>query len=126
LKLLADHESIEPLLLRVAIAHRLLDAPALAQDDAWLSDAFEVERRRGDAVHRREQARYLLDVDRQPTAALAAARDNWRVQREPDDILILLRAARAANQPDAGAPALEFLKRTGLQDSRLQHLTGIP
>ena len=124
LKLLADHQSIEPLLLRVAIAHRQLDDPALAQDDAWLADAFEVERRRGDAVHRRELARYLLDVDRRPAAALTAARENWAVQREPEDLLILLRAARAANQPDAAAGALEFLKRTGLEDARLKTFAG--
>ncbi len=121
LKILAGHESIEPLLLRAAIAHRQLGSPDLAKDHAWLSDAFDVEQRRGDAVHRREQARFLLDVDRQPAAALAAAQANWRVQHEPDDVLILVRAARAAHQPDAAAPALEFLKRTGLQDSRLEN-----
>jgi hypothetical protein len=42
------------------------------------------------------------------------------VQREPDDILILLRAAQAAHQQQAGADALEFLRRTGLEDSRLE------
>ena len=119
LQLLSGYESMEPMLLRVAIAHGELHDGAGSLADGQLSAAFTVEERRGEAVHRREQARFFLDVDRQPASALAAARENWRVQREPDDILILLRAARAAHQPQAAADALEFLRRTGLEDSRL-------
>jgi hypothetical protein len=120
LQLLSGYESMEPMLLRVAIAHGELRDGAGALADGQLSAAFMVEERRGDAVHRREQARFFLDVDRQPASALAAAQENWRVQREPDDILILLRAAQAAHQQQAGADALEFLRRTGLEDSRLE------
>jgi tetratricopeptide (TPR) repeat protein len=119
LQLLAGHESMEPMLLRIAIAHRQLHDDASSQTEALLSGAFDVEQRRGDAVHRREQARFLLDVNQQPTAALAAAEENWKVQREPDDILILLRAAQAAHQPRAAVTALQFLKQTGLEDVRL-------
>jgi tetratricopeptide (TPR) repeat protein len=119
LQLLVGYESMEPMLLRVAIAHGELHDGAGSSADDQLSAAFAVEERRGDAVHRREQARFFLDVDRQPTAALAAARENWRVQREPDDLLILLRAARATRQPQAAADALQFLRLTGLEDSRL-------
>jgi tetratricopeptide (TPR) repeat protein len=119
LQLLSGYESMEPMLLRVAIAHRNLHDDAGAKANARLSTAFEVEQQRGDSVHRREQARFLLDVDGQPAAALAAAQENWRVQREPDDILILLRAARAAHQVEAAQAALEFLRRTGLEDTRL-------
>jgi tetratricopeptide (TPR) repeat protein len=124
LQLLTGYEAIEPLLLRVAIAHQELHDGAGAQFDAQLSTAFEVEQRRGDAVHRREQARFLLDVDRQPMAALAAALANWRVQREPDDILILLRASQAAHQPQAATAAQQFLGQTGLEDARLDPYRG--
>jgi tetratricopeptide (TPR) repeat protein len=119
LQLLGGYESMEPMLLRIAIAHGELHDGAGSPADAQLSAAFTVEEQRGDAVHRREQARFFLDVERQPAAALAAARENWRVQREPDDILILLRAARAAHQPQAAVDALQFLRQTGLEDSRL-------
>ena len=51
--------------------------------------------------------------------ALAAAQENWRVQREPDDVLILLRAAEAAHRPEVAAPVLEFLRREKLEDARL-------
>jgi tetratricopeptide (TPR) repeat protein len=124
LQLLAGYESMEPTLLRVAIAHGQLHDDA-GQAKALLASAFAVEQQRGDAVHRREQARFFLDVDRQPPAALAAAQENWRVQREPDDILILLRAAQAARQPQAALPALLFLKQQGLQDIRLDAFRGV-
>jgi N-formylglutamate amidohydrolase len=105
--------------LRVAIAEKRMGAGQAAKTDAFLSNAFAVEEQRGDAVHRREQARFLLDIERQPAQALTAAQENWRVQREPDDILILLRSAQQANRPDIAAPALEFLRREQLEDVRL-------
>jgi hypothetical protein len=119
LELLTGYESMEPMLLRAAIAHRELRDGLGSDADAQLSMAFEVERKRGDAVHRRELARYLLDLDHQPAAALAVAQENWQVQREPDDLLVLLRAAREAGQPDAAAAALEFLRKNRIEDVRL-------
>jgi tetratricopeptide (TPR) repeat protein len=119
LQLLAGYESMEPMLLRIAIAHRMLHDASGAQSEALLSSAFSVEQQRGDAVHRREQARFLLDVSWQPAAALRAAQENWQVQREPEDLLILLRAAQAAHAPQAAAAAREFLQQQKLQDVRL-------
>ena len=119
LQLLAGYESMEPMLLRIAIAHAVLGQRERAHERPLLSSAFDVEQQRGDAVHRREQARFLLDVARQPAAALAAAQENWQVQREPDDVLILLRAAQAAQRPTAAEPALQFLRQHSLQDVRL-------
>ena len=120
LGLLRGMESFEPLLLRIAIAQQRLDDPALAQSRARLQAAFSAELQRGEAVHQREQARFLLELEHQPLLALEAARENWKVQREPEDILILVAAARAAGNPDAAAPALEFVRRTGLTDARLK------
>ena len=117
--LLSGYESMEPMLLRLAIAERMLKDPAASRAMAQLAGAFDIEQQRGDAVHRREQARYLLDVDPHPAQALAAAQQNWQVQREPDDVLVLLRAAQAAHRPEAAAPAIEFLKLHDLEDARL-------
>src|SRR6202140_630081 len=120
LQLLAGYESMEPMLLRIVIAQKLLGDGRGAQDRATLSGGFDVEEQRGEAVHRREQARFLLDVEQQPAAALVAAQENWRVQREPDDVLILLRSAQAAQRAEAAAPALLFLQQQGLEDVRLE------
>jgi tetratricopeptide (TPR) repeat protein len=119
LQLLSGYETQEPMLLRIALAHQALNDAQGEQARSYLGNAFEVEEQRGEAVHRREQARYLLDVERQPDAALAAARENWKTQREPADILILLRAAQAARRPDAASPALKFIQQAHLEDVRL-------
>jgi hypothetical protein len=119
LQLLSDYGSMEPMLLRVAIAEKRTGARQAATTDAVLSNAFTVEAQRGDAVHRREQARFLLDVEQQPAQALLAAEENWRVQREPDDVLIFLRSAVAAHQPQRATPALQFLHQAQLEDVRL-------
>jgi tetratricopeptide (TPR) repeat protein len=124
LQLLKGMDSMEPMLLRLAIAHRQLHDPLAASSATLLGGEFDLEQQRGDAVHRREQARYFLDVDPQPAAALAAAQANWQVQREPDDILVLLRAAQAAHQPDAAAPARQFLQQQQLQDVRVSAYQG--
>ena len=119
LQLLNGLDSMEPMLLRLAIAHRMLRDPLAQSSATLLGGEFDLEQQRGDAVHRREQARYFLDVDPQPKAALAAALANWQVQREPDDVLVLLRAAQAAGQPDAAAPVRQFLRQQHLEDRRL-------
>ncbi len=119
LTLLRDQESVEPLLLRMAIAQRQLHDPGLARSRALLAAAFEAEGLRGEAIHRREQARYLLEVEARPRQSLEVALLNWAVQREPDDALVLVNAARAAGSPQRAQPVLDYLRVQGLRDARL-------
>jgi tetratricopeptide (TPR) repeat protein len=118
LALLKGQESFEPLLLRIAIAQKELDDPGLTQSSARLRTAFTAELQRGEAVHRREQARFLLEVEDQPKLSLGAALENWTVQREPDDVLVLVSAAKAAGHPEAAEPALQFARAQGQSDVR--------
>ena len=119
LTLLQGRESFEPLLLRIAIAQRQLHDPQLAQSSARLRAAFAAETQRGEAVHRREQARFLLEVENQPNLSLAAALENWAVQREPDDVLVLVNAAKGAGTPAAAERALDFMRTQGMSDVRV-------
>jgi tetratricopeptide (TPR) repeat protein len=123
LALLAGQESLEPLLLRIAIAQKQLHDPALGQSSARLRAAFAAELQRGEAVHRREHARFLLEVLAQPELSLAAALENWRVQHEPDDVLVLLHAASAAGNPGAAEPAIDFVRSQGQSDARIDAIT---
>jgi tetratricopeptide (TPR) repeat protein len=122
LVLLRGQESFEPLLLRIAIAQRQLHDPGLAQSRGRLRAAFDAELQRGESVHRREQARFLLEVEADPTHSLEAALQNWAVQREPDDVLVLMHAASAAGLPAAAAPALDFIRKQGQSDVRVEAL----
>jgi len=124
IRLLSGYESMEPMLLRIVIAQRLQRSADAQQSQALLAGAFAIEQQRGDAVHRREQARFLLDIEQRPQAALEAAQQNWQMQREPDDLLILLRAAQAAHRPDAAGPAVQFIRQHGIEDVRLEPYIG--
>jgi tetratricopeptide (TPR) repeat protein len=119
LTLLQGRESQEPLLLRIAIAQKALGDPSLATSRMRLRAAFAAEEQRGDSVHRREQSRFLLEVEEDPGGALRAALANWQVQKEVEDVLVLARSARAARSPQAAATALDFVRQWGLQDIRL-------
>jgi tetratricopeptide (TPR) repeat protein len=124
LLLLQGQESIEPLLLRLAIAQKQQGSRDLARSAQLLQAAFATEAARGEPVHRREQARFLLEVQNRPQEALVVALANWDVQREPEDALVLVNAARAAGAPERAAPALEFARAQGLRDVRMAAATG--
>lgn len=124
LALLKGQETLEPLLLRIAIAQKMLRDPGLERSSARLAAAFAAEAQRGDGVHRREEARFLLDVQNDPRRALAAAQENWKVQRESDDVIVLMRAARAAGASQAAEPARAFVKEHGVQDVRIAAAMG--
>jgi tetratricopeptide (TPR) repeat protein len=125
LTLLKGQDTLEPLLLRIAIAQKVLGHPGLQQSSARLAAAFAAEAQRGEGIHRREEARFLLDVQNDPRAALAAAQENWKVQHECDDVLVLMRAAHAAGVPQAAAPATAFVREHGMQDVRIAAVMGV-
>jgi hypothetical protein len=120
--LLKGEVRIDPLLLRLALAERILDAPTLSRHVADLGERFSMSRLRGDFSHRREEARFTLLLLKKPQEALELATANWAVQREPADTRLLLEAALAAGMPSAAAPALEWLAATRLEDD---HIPGL-
>ena len=106
-------------MLRLAIAAQRnadADAPALSET---LSRRFAEARTRGDQTHQREQARFALEVQFDPARALALARSNFGVQREPADARILLECAIAAGDAQAAQPALDWLHETGIDAPQL-------
>lgn len=121
-ELLAGETQVDSLLLRLAIAERRLDLPVWKQHAELLAERFRANQWAGREAHLRELARFRLDLQDKPQAALAAALDNWTSQREPEDARLLLRAAAAANEPAAAEHLLQWLAQTGLEDLRLPAL----
>lgn len=120
--LLKDHTRVDALLLRLAIAEAAVGAPEAANHRQALAARFAAARLRGDTVHRREEARFALELERQPAQALALALANWQVQREPADARVLLAAALAAQDREAARPVQAWLRRNHLEDARLAAL----
>lgn len=122
LRRLADGGRADVLLLRLALAARAAgDARAAAWSDE-LSARFAAARARGDRTHEKEEARFLLALKGDAAGALVLAQRNYALQREPADARILLEAALAARQPQAAAPALQWLQAHRVESTVLQAL----
>lgn len=119
IKLLADWERSDILLLRLALAGRAANDPRAANWASQLRDRFQAAALRGDRLHEQEAARFELDVEGQPAKALDLARRNYEAQKEPRDAEILMRSAIAARQPKAAQPALDWLRTSQYEDATL-------
>ncbi|MEO7916573.1 MAG: hypothetical protein ABIR16_02925 [Dokdonella sp.] len=119
LDLIGDRINADALLLRAAIAARRAGAANAEELHAAFGERVDEMRRRGDLTHRRELARAALELDDDPTAALQLALDNWQVQREPADALLVLQAAVATSRNDAAAEVIAFLQSNRLEDVRM-------
>ena len=96
----------DALLLRRAIAWHRLGDPRADATAARLRERLAAIRLRGDSPHLREEARLALDIDRDAPRALELAREQWALQKEPADAVLLWRAALAVGAAaDYGAPA---------------------
>jgi Tfp pilus assembly protein PilF len=122
LQLLAGWERSDILLLRLALAGRATQDPRAQDWSAQLRSRFDAAARRGDRLHEQEAARWALELEGDPARALAYAASNYKLQKEPRDAEMLLRAALAAKQPAAAQPAMDWLKDSGYEDPALQAL----
>jgi tetratricopeptide (TPR) repeat protein len=117
--LVKDHTQADGLLLRYALALQRQRLPDASQRIAELRARFDASRLRGDRVHLREEARFALDLARDPKTALALAKENWTVQKEPADARVLLDAARAAGDRVSIDAIARWIEKTHLEDVHL-------
>ena len=110
------------LLLRLALAERRLGRRGWKEDRGVLEAFFAASRLRGDIRHLREEARFTLALQDAPARALDLALRNWSIQREPEDLRVLIESALAARDSTALATARDWLRRTGLEDAEVRLL----
>ncbi len=122
LALLKGRERSDTLLLRIALAEKEVRTPTAASKAQTLGERFHESALRGERLHLAEESRYLLALRGDAEGALKAAVENWAAQREPRDAEVLLESALAARKPAAAAGVVEWLKRSGYEDSHLRGL----
>ena len=122
LKLLKDRGRADVLLLRLALAAQATQDAQAAKYGSELFARFDAARLRGDTSHRKEEARALLALRKDPARALPLARENWAEQREAADARVLLEVALAARDKAAAAPALKWLADNRLESVQLRDL----
>lgn len=124
LALLRGQPRTDAVLLRLAIAGTRFKSPQAVADAGEMRERIAQANQRPDAqaAHGREQALFALWVDAEPARAVALARTNLQLQREPIDLLVLAQAAAAARQPAALQEAAQLSREVGLHDRRLDAL----
>ena len=122
--LLQEFTRNDSLLLRLALAEARLPELRAAFDAHRndLGDRFDAAHRRGDTLHRREEARFALEIAGDRSRALALAQDNWKLQRECADLRILVAAANAAGDAATLREAGEWVRAHRLEDAALTAL----
>lgn len=119
-RVVADGPRSDGALLRLSvIAARAggINRPAIE-----LQARFAEAEARGETVHLRDLARFRLHVLGDAKGALAAARENFRTQKEPWDARILLEAARAARDREAVEEFRVWQRASGYQDKTVAPL----
>jgi predicted Zn-dependent protease len=114
----------DAVLLRLAIAGTQVDSKWARRDVAELRERMTLANQRPEArtTHAREGAMFALWIDRSPMRALYLARENVKHQREPLDILVLAKAAAAAQDAAALHEVAELARAMGLRDKRVDAL----
>jgi len=117
LKLLKKREEYFPL-------HWLLAARAVnGETKEWhekLARYRSVQRSAGHGhAHGREAARFQLEVMKNSHAAFHAIEHEIDVQREPDDLLVALKCARAAGKKKFAKKLSDWVREQNLEDVRL-------
>ena len=122
-RVLGGEARSDAVLLRLAITARRQGATSAGLADE-LQARFAAASLRPGAVtaHAREQAMFALDVRGDAKRALELARLNVTLQREPIDLLLLARAAAAANDAVARDEAKALVRQMGLRDARVDAL----
>jgi Tfp pilus assembly protein PilF len=122
LRLFQSENRTDGHLLRLALAARAAGDAMATRYTENLASRFDENRRRGEALPLREEARFELSLRHRPAMALALALQNWRTQREPADARLVLEAALAAGKPGETGAVLAWLRQTGLEDRSLTTL----
>jgi len=117
--LLAGYEQIDNLLVRRAIAEHEAHGPEAAKLAKMMHDRIAAAAERGDRVHQREEAMFVIAVDGDAGRALSIAKSNWAVQKELADARLLVKAAVLAGEPDAADPVVRWATQNGITDAWL-------
>ena len=122
-RLLRTRQDQPALLLRYAVAVNTVgDIEAFNVLAAKLQRHFAYQLLRDPAFASRDYANYLLQVEKDPQAALKIARANWQNQREPADSYTVLASAVAARETSSVDDIVAWIKTTGLNDYRINSL----
>ena len=119
--MIKDKNNDSSIMIRSAvIAKELGYATTFEKNKISLARIFDVENRRGQSLHLREQALFTLIILNKPIEAYVLAQKNWALQKEPEDARILLKSVISTGNKDQILKVKAEIHKTGLVDQRLE------
>jgi len=112
----------DALLMQSVLASKGLKDPAEKDLSALFESRLKAQSMRQEALIERPHLIYLIDYANDPAAGLRLSIDNWKIQQEPRDAVLFLKAALAANQAQAANVVLAWLEKTHYTDPQIQPL----
>jgi hypothetical protein len=122
LTLLKDFSRADTLLLRLALAARDVNSPDAAKYQQEMRERFDAARRQGDALHEKEESRFVRSLLRENQRALTLAESNYKIQREAADARALLEASISCRSPRSAEPVLQWMALNRVESVTLQSL----
>ena len=112
----------DALLMQYILAYKGLQDPAEKNLAALLESRLKSQSLRQESLIERPQLIYLIDYANDPTAGLSLSIDNWKIQQEPRDAVLFLKAALALNQPQAAQAVMAWIDKTNYSDPQIKEL----
>ena len=112
----------DALLMQNVLALKGLQDPAEKNLAALLESRLKSQSLRQEALIERPQLIYFIDYAQDPSAGLSLSIENWRIQQEPRDAVLFLKAALALNQPQAAQTVVAWLDKTNYSDPQIKEL----
>ena len=121
INLLHSYTNVDKLFLRVAIAKKSLNQLDEMTAGQLLIRISRIKQFSGNE-HYRLLSRYYLDFADDPAAALKLAKKNWVNQREPEDLILLVRSMVEMGDSVGLHHFSQWVKQNKFQDKRIQML----
>jgi tetratricopeptide (TPR) repeat protein len=112
--LLSASPATDAVLLRRALALKAAGNPEAEALVRRLDQRFRLNIDLGLRAHAREEAMFFLYLAGDPVAALARAEVNWSLQKEAEDVALILATASTAGRPGAARPARDWMAAAGV------------
>ena len=114
--------STDALLMQYILAYKALKDPAEKNLASLLESRLKSQSLRQEALIERPQMIYFIDYANDPAAGLRLSIENWKIQQEPRDAVLFLKAALALNQPQAAQVVLTWIEKTNYSDPQIREL----
>lgn len=115
LQLLATAPDVDGLHLERTLAAHAANLPAARAMIAAQARRYQAAHAAGGEPELRDEAEFALSLQADPERALALAQRNFSTQRDAEDVDLLLRAAAAANRPQALQPLRAWAEAQNLK-----------